>query len=130
MQMKRFIILIAGCMVFVIIFSSCFNYHNNGVSISIKEDEEEYQLSARFDERKTRMVQNYIKECTESKGLFRYGGHGNLDARLTLDDNTRVYIKSREGRLKIKLDKEENSEESYERIKQMCEGVKDLLAEN
>jgi hypothetical protein len=112
------------------VFSSCFRYHDNDVSISIKEDDEEYRLSARFDDSKTRAVQNYIKDCTSPNSIFNHGGHNEIDATLTLDDNTRFYIKSYEGRLKIKLNKEENSEESCERIKEMCEGVKQLLAEN
>jgi len=112
------------------LFSSCFNHHSNDVSISIKEDEAEYRLSARFDDSKTRAVQNYIKQCTASNSIFKHGGRNEIDATVTLDDNTRLYIKSQEGHLKIKLNKEENSEESYERVKEMCEGVKELLAEN
>ena len=128
--MKKAFILIAAGVFFINIFSSCFRYHSNDVSISIKEDEEEYQLSAKFQDRKTRAVQNYIREYTASTVSFKSRGNNYVDATVTLDDNTRFYIKSKLGQLKIKLDKEENSAESYEKVKEMCEGVKELLAEN
>lgn len=128
--MKNKFFLIAGCVFLMSLLSSCFNHHGNDVAISIREDEDEYRLTARFDDGKTRTVQNYIKDYTASNNIFKHAGHGEIDATVTLDDNTRFYIKSQEGRLKIKLNKEENSEESCERIKEMCEGVKELLAEN
>jgi hypothetical protein len=128
--MKKVLILVAAGVFLANFFSSCFNYHDNDVSISIQEDEEEYKLSAHFEDRKTRAVQNFIKEYTASTVNFKSKGNNYVDATVTLDDNTKFYIKSYEGRLKIKFDKEQNSEESYEKIKEMCEGVKDLLAEN
>ncbi len=130
MHMKFRFFLIAGCVLLLSAFSSCYYHHSNDVAISVKEDEEEYRLSARFDDSKTRAVQNFIKDYTASGKIFKHGSHNKIDATLTLDDNTRFYIKSYDGVLKIKLNKEENSEESYERIKEMCEGVKELLAEN
>ena len=128
--MKKFLILVAAGVFLANTFSSCFNYHDNDVSISIQEDEDEYKLSAHFEDRKTRAVQNFIKEYTASTVNFKSKGNNYVDATVTLDDNTKFYIKSKEGLLKIKFDKEQNSEESYEKIKEMCEGVKDLLAEN
>jgi len=128
--MKIRFLLVAGVLFFGIVFSSCHNYHDHDVSISINDDGDIYQMTARFHDSKTRAVENYIRECTEDGHIFKYGGHGKMDATLTLDDETKVYIKSREGMLKIRFNKEENSEESYERIKDMCEGIKNLLAKN
>jgi len=127
--MKKVFILIAASLILLNVLSSCYNYHSNDdVSISIKEDDNEYRLSARFDDRKTRAIQNYICEFAEQRNFFKAGHH--IDGTVTLDDNTRVYIKSYEGHLKIKFDKEENSDESYEKVQEMCEGIKELLAEN
>ena len=39
-------------------------------------------------------------------------------------DHTTFYIKKYAGFLEIKLNKEENSDEAYQRIKSMCEGIK------
>ncbi len=128
--MKKAFVLVAACVFLANIFSSCFNYHDNDLSISIQEDEEEYKLSAHFEERKTRAVQNFIKEYTASNINFKRRNNNYIDATVTLDDDTKFYIKSKQGILKIKFDKEQNSEASYEKIKEMCEGVKELLAEN
>ena len=128
----RFLFFAAGLLL-VTVLSSCHDdsyYRDGNVSISVQEDDEEYRMNAKYDEDKTMAVDNYIKSCTGSDGHYRYGGHGNFDATLTLDDNSRVYIKSREGRLKIKFNKEENSEEAYEKIRDMCDGIKEILAEN
>ena len=86
---------------------------------------------ARFDERKTHDIEMYLKECAKSiDGRYVSGGHDYIDANLILDDDTRVYVKSHDGRLKIKFNKEDNSVASYERVKDMCEGIKQLLAKN
>jgi hypothetical protein len=53
-----------------------------------------------------------------------------VDASTSLPDNTRFYISESPGRLKIRLNKTQNSTASYFRIKKMCEGVKQLLAGN
>jgi site-specific DNA-adenine methylase len=129
--MKARFLFFAAALFLSSVFSSCVHFHHHDdVAVSIQEDEEEYRLNARYNDDKTMAVDNYIKTCTESNGQYRYGGHGNFDATITLDDNSQVYIKSRRGRLKIKFDKETNSEEAYEKVRDMCEGIKDLLAEN
>jgi len=50
-----------------------------------------------------------------------------IDGRLTLDDRTTFFIKKFSGHVEIKLDKGENSPGSYERIKSLCEGIKEVL---
>ena len=124
---------IALCMFLLCGFSSCYNdsYFSNSddVSISIQESDDVYKMSASFDERKTRKVKNYISDYT-GDGLFQSGGNVVMDAKTTYGDNINVYIKFRPGRLKIKLDKDENSEEAYNEVKDMCEGIKELLADD
>ena len=127
--MKIRFLLVAGVLFFLSVFSSCYHHHHHDVSISIRESEREYQLSASFDESRTRQVQNYIDEYTGSNGIFR-SGNVEIDATTTLEDNIRVYIKSHPGHLKIKFDKADNDEASYEKVKDMCEGIKELLAKN
>ena len=39
-------------------------------------------------------------------------------------DHTTFYIKKYAGFLEIKFDKDENSDEGYQRIKSMCDGIK------
>jgi len=132
--MKTRFLFVAAALFLGTAFSSCwhdyYHYDRDNISVTVQEDDEEYRMSARYDDNKTMAVDNYIKTCMESNGHSRYDGHGDFSATLTLDDNSQVYIRSRQGRLKIKFDKEENSEEAYEKIKNMCEGIKQILAEN
>jgi|SRR3982751_5388028 hypothetical protein len=132
--MKTRFLFVAATLFLGTVLSSCwhddYHYNHDNISISVQEDDEEYRMNARYDEDKTMAVDNYIQTCTGTGDHYRYSGHGNFDATLTLDDDSKVYIKSREGRLKIKFNKEENSEEAYEKIKDMCEGIKEILAEN
>ena len=44
-----------------------------------------------------------------------------------LDGHTTFYMKKYPGRIKIKLDKDENSYEAYHRIKAICEGIKKVI---
>lgn len=125
---------VAGALFLLSVVSSChWHRHYHDVSIYINDDEDVYQLSARFDESKTVAIEKYLRQCTKSiDGSFKYNGnnHDYINANLILDDDTRVFVKSHYGRLKIKFNKEENSEAAYERVKDMCEGIKELLAKN
>ena len=47
-----------------------------------------------------------------------------MDGVLTLDDNTTFYVKKSPGYLKIKFDKEKNSEEAFRKIRSVLEKVK------
>ncbi len=51
----------------------------------------------------------------------------NIDGTITLDNHTTFYIQKSPGVVKIKLDKDENSEEAYYTIKSMCEGIKPIV---
>ena len=52
-----------------------------------------------------------------------------IDGKITLDDHTTFYIKKYPGYLQLKLDKEENTVESYQRIRSMCEGIKKIVSQ-
>ena len=125
--MKKSILFIATCIYLTALFSSCFSYQSNNVSVTINDDEDQYTLSATFQERKTRAVQNYINEYAGGATIIK---SGRADATVTLDDETAFYIRSKRGKLKIKFDKEENSAAAYEKVKAMCEGIKEIVAEN
>ena len=128
--MKIKFLLPAGCLFLLFGFSACHVHHGNNhdLSVSVKESDDEYQFTASFDEDKTRKVQNFISGYTGENGLFKNGGNVEIDANTTLDDNAQIYIRCHPGRLKIKFDRDDNSAISYEHAKEMCEGIKDILA--
>ncbi len=128
--MKHGLFEILGALFLIFALQSCFHFHHHNVDISINDKDEDYQLSASYPQEKTRAVENFIKHCTEHNSHFSFSNHANIDGNLILDDNTKFYLKSREGYLKIKFNKEDNSTESYEKVKDMCEGIKNVLVNN
>ena len=56
--------------------------------------------------------------------------NGFVDDEVTLNDKTTFYINTNPGELNIRINKNENSEESCERVRQVCEELKQILADN
>jgi hypothetical protein len=104
-----------------------FDDNNHNISVSVTEDDDTYAFSANYDRANTGRVEGYINSSI-SPDQMGNSANDYVDATTSLPDDTRFYIKESPGRLKIKLDKRANSTASYHRIKQMCEGVKQLLA--
>ena len=107
---------------------SCFGPEGD-TSITIKESETIFKLTAYFPEDKTARVKRYINSCI-SKEEFFTPGNDPVDVTADLSDNTRFHLKTRNGKLLIELKKSENSEASLERIRKMCEGIKKVLTES
>jgi hypothetical protein len=126
--MKNRPFIIAVLLIMIVLFS-CNHHGDHDVSISVSEDEDEYRFSARFDESKTQMIQNFMSRHFDGSDIFK-GGNIKIDATTNFEENVPVYIKFNPGRLKIKFNKEENEEASCEHVKDMCEGIKELLAQN
>jgi len=126
--MRKRNLLYAGLILSVVILlSSCFHLHH-GISISVNDDEDIYRMRASFDEDKTRAVQRIINAHLHGHHSLSVV-HGYVDTDLTLDDGTSFHIKSKPGSLRINFDKTENSEESCERMKEMCEEIKNVLVQ-
>ncbi|MBS1509307.1 MAG: hypothetical protein JST86_00585 [Bacteroidetes bacterium] len=126
--------IVLGLVAVIVIMVSCHTVfdrfaNHNGLSISVNESAHSYQLFAKFNRKRTKDVLQYIDEYAGNNSIF-HSGNVEIDACTYLEDQTRVYIYSHPGSLKIKFDKDENSEESYEKVKEMCEGIKDVLSQN
>ncbi|MBN8836689.1 MAG: hypothetical protein J0I09_05495 [Sphingobacteriia bacterium] len=117
--------ILLNCLLLLTLFSSC-RHHNHNISISVKDREEDYQFSATYHKSATAKVQYYINQHISPSHIFE-SVSDDIDASTELKDGTRFYIKSHPGYLKIKLDKESNSEAAYLRIKEMCNGIKTEL---
>jgi hypothetical protein len=114
--------------VLLVAITACvhFDRESSDLSLQYREDDEEYSFTGRFDKSKTGKVEGYIEKTLEENWLF---GKANdwQDYEATLEDHTKIHIKASPGKLKIVLDKEENSRTSYLKVKQMCEGLKEIL---
>ena len=124
---KRNLLYAALIVAITIALSSCF--HDHDISVHVNDDEDVYRMRASFDEDLTADVQQVINRYLHqhhSASLV----HVFTDGEITLDDGTSFYIKTGPGRLKIKIDKSENPEEVCEDLRQMCDEIKEVLANN
>lgn len=106
---------------------SCSN-NNGNTHIRYSESEHSYSMKAYFPENKMRNIEKYLDDRIGNGSNMSFV-NAQIDGNLSLDDHTRFYIKKSPGILKIKLDKDENSDESYREIKSMCEGIKKVLTD-
>lgn len=106
-------------------FISCW-HHRNDISIQYSESHESYSMDAWFNENRTRAVEEYMDDQIGKRNHISFA-NSQIDGRVGLDDRTTFFIKKFTGHLKIKLDKRENSADSYREIKNMCEGIKEVV---
>ncbi len=120
--MKKLSILF-GALIMCTTMISC-RFHNN-VSITYNDNDHYYKMKAWFSHRKTAAVERYMDKMLASGNMsFR---HTRIDGEISLDDQSTFYIRKRTGYLYIKMNKYENSDEAYYKIKEMCEGIKRVL---
>jgi hypothetical protein len=130
--MKKLFFLIIFCLIAVVFFvNDTFNRvyinNDNDVSIKINETDDIYQLRAHYGEWKTDKVRRYMNERLHTNNRFR---NATMDADVTLDDKTSFYIRTSSGRLFIKVNRNQNDPEAFERVKQFGEDLKNELADN
>lgn len=104
---------------------SC-RFNDDNISIAYTNSDRYYSMKANFSKSKTRDVEEYMDRRFAGTGHMSFV-NTRIDGTIALDDHTIFYIKKAPGVLKIKLDKDENSEEAYYRVKSMCEGIKSVV---
>lgn len=98
----------------------------NGINITEKvTDDLIYRFTANYPESETGTVQNILSRHLKDTGMSFI--NTELDADLGFDNGMFFYINSRPGSLKIVCERSKNSEENYERIREMCKEVKKNL---
>ena len=120
--MKKFIPLVA---LVCLAAASCWR-HDHDLSISYNDADNYYSMKANFSKAKTRMVERYMDRMLGDATSMSFV-NTRIDGNLALDDHTVFYLKKYPGYIKIKLDKDKNSQEGYEEIREMCEGMKEVL---
>lgn len=126
--MKKNTVSIVLGLVILSMMSSCFHLHHD-ISISVSDDEDEYEMEADYRKNQSHAVQVYLNNhLLNNRGVSIHNGF--VDDEITLDDKTTFYINTNPGELSIRINKNENSEESCERVKQICEELKQILADN
>lgn len=123
--MKKYTVSLAIGLMMIAGISSCF-HHRHDISISVSDDENEFEMDADYGRNKSHRVQVYLNNhlLNNSSVSIR---NGFVDDEVTLDDETSFYINTNPGELRIRIDKTENSEEQCEKIRQACEDLKEIL---
>jgi len=127
-MLKRIFLVIMVCALFVtgiFIFVLYKMSDHNGISIRINESDNTYQFYASYGKNKTHQLQKYLDGQLKTNKMLE---DSKMDSYITLKDNTVLYIKTSPGKLLIKLDKNENTDAAYTRIKRIGEQVKMNLA--
>lgn len=124
----KYAFLVAGAFI-ITTYCSCLHHHGGSLSIQFHENDNYYSMDAWFDESKTRKVQRFIDSELGDRNSFSFV-NTQMDAMITLDDHTTFHMQSTPGELKIKLNKHQNSFESYTEIKDLCEGIKAVILSN
>lgn len=128
--MKKILIGIFLCIVLGVLISAAvtfrhlirsFDDDDNDISLHIKENDHHYRIYAKYERRRTLAIQRYLDSKLGTHHMFR---KSRVDATITLDDQTHFHVRNTPGRLVIKFNRDENSEEAYWRMKELAEGLK------
>ena len=105
---------------------SCIHNDNGNINLTYRESDHYYSMNAHFSKSKTRAVEEYMDSRIGTISNMSFV-NSRINGKLALDDHTTFYIKKYPGFIKLKLDKDENSNQAYQRIKAMCEGIKKVI---
>ena len=125
--MKNVAVIVLYCLLLSSVSISCWHRSNNdNINLTVSESGNDYKITAEYPEQNTVNVERYMNR--------KFGDESNIsfintriDAEITLDDGTKFYMNNRPGILELKLDKSENSNASYRKIKAFGEGLKPVL---
>src|SRR5687767_7547787 len=122
--MKKLVPLTALIALACITFISC--HHDHDMSITYNDEDGYYSMNAHFNKNKMWEVERYMDRMIGAATKMSFV-KTRIDGELALENQGTFYIKKYPGHIKIKLDKEKNSEEAYETIREMCEGMTAVL---
>lgn len=125
--MKKLIPLIALIALACVTLLSC-RHRDHDVTITYHDGDRSYSMSAQYSKRKIRAVERYMERMLGDESNISFH-KSRINRKIILDDQSIIYIKKYPGRIKIKLNKYENSEYAYERIREICEGIEDVIIE-
>lgn len=115
------ILAICCCTVFISWVRHHGHLRGGDISFQVKESDDRYQIYASYDRNRTAQVQRYLDYKLHTHDMFR---NSRIDADIVLEDNTKFYVNNKPGRLVIKFDRNDNSEESFREMKKLAEGLK------
>ena len=115
------------CALLALSLASCRHFIKSHTDITISESGHYFKMLAWYNRDKTTSVEEYMDHTIGRRNKTSFI-NSRIDGTLGFDDHTTFYIKKYPGYLEIKLDKNKNSSESHHRVKNMCEGLKNVMA--
>ena len=100
-----------------------FSPGNGGQSISVSRTDLNYQFKAEFPKEKSGRVFAYIERELSSQIAI----NGEEEKNIKLQDGALFHLKAAEGLLKIEFNRQDNSEAAWQRLEQLCMGIKKEL---
>jgi len=114
--------LTAGVLILCILFAYA-KVNRDNLSFSVSDSNETYKITASFDKKKNKNVQQVLHRFIKPNNIFSGDGNVTYDGSITLGDNTSFDLKFFPGELKIKMDKTKNSTASYNKMKKLSEDL-------
>jgi hypothetical protein len=124
MKMKY---VVAICL-FIMLLSGYIRYETDRVrhgrvSVTVKESDHQLRIDAKFKRSQTDQVARIIKDALDGNASDE-----NMHATtFTIRDDDKLFVRLRKGRLKIRLDKDENDEVTYNRVRRLADQIKIII---
>lgn len=117
----------AAGFIFITACTSCFHHHD--FSVTITDDEDDFEMDAWYNKSRTHAVQVYLNDhlLSQHTKVNKKGWHHD---EITLGGDSEIYINSDPGELKIRIAKSGNSDESVIHLKNICEDLKIIMSDN
>ena len=127
--MKKIFLFVLVCLLVFTGFVAYILYkieYSNDISINVSDSDDTYRISAKYQPRQSARLQRYLSDELHTE-VFKERRVINY---LVLGERQRLYVRTSPGRLLLKIDKNENDDKSYDKMKEIAEGIKHRLAEN
>lgn len=124
--MKKALLLLTICALTFCIYFVSAKGHADHQSFSVSDCEDTYKITASYDKKKDKNVQQALHRFIRPNDLFK-SGDVTYDGSIKLSDNTTFDLKFLPGELKLKLDKKKNSREAYDKVKKLSVDLQEAL---
>ena len=110
----------------VLIFTSCSG--NKDLKVSVKDSDEEFVFTARYDRKKTVEVQQYVNKSLKPNRIFSdHEEDAVKDVKLA--NGSTFHVESTPGDLLVTFNKQDNSDAAYYEMRELCKGIREIVVD-
>ena len=120
--MKKLIYSLTICL--AVLGAGCHNGRGH-LSINTTDSNTEFKFEAKYDEHKTRRLENYLDSALKNELPLDQ----DIDIFVNLNGSDKFNLKAKKGWLQINFDKRKNSLNGYMKVKQLAKGIGAKLTE-